>query len=65
MYLSLVPIIAGVAIATVTEVSFELFGMAMALLCTMVFAIQNLYTKKVLVCLVLIKGQLSLLDCII
>merc|ERR1712141_29479 len=46
VYLSLVPIISGVAIATVTEVSFELFGMVMALLCTMVFALQNVYTKR-------------------
>lgn len=46
VYLSLVPIISGVAIATVTEVSFELFGMIMALLCTIVFALQNIYTKR-------------------
>ncbi len=46
-YASLCPIVLGVAIATVTEVSFDLAGLASALLSTAILASMAIFTKKV------------------
>jgi len=46
-YLSLCPIVLGVAIATVTEVSFDVFGLLSALTATAIFAGMATFTKTV------------------
>lgn len=48
VYFSLLPIVLGVAVATVTEISFDIVGLLSALMATAGFAIITVYSKKAL-----------------
>ena len=48
VYCSLLPIVLGVAVATLTEISFDIVGLLSALMATAGFAIITVFSKKAL-----------------
>lgn len=47
VYISLIPIIFGVILATLTEIQFDALGLALSLFSTFIFAYLNVLVKKV------------------
>eukprot|EP00049_Salpingoeca_infusionum_P012453 m.227918 g.227918 ORF g.227918 m.227918 type:complete len:337 (-) comp15185_c0_seq2:69-1079(-) len=48
IYLSLLPIVGGIAIASATELEFDFIGLISAVTSTFLFAVQSIYSKKVM-----------------